>query len=124
MLNEQEKNTLALPVVVHVKSKDFDVYIGRAMPGFPASIWANPFAISVTCTREQALEKYQVHLDAMLQKEENRSALFQLMGKRIGCWCKPRACHGDLLVNALRRELRLEDPVDPNPTPEQGCLFE
>lgn len=27
----------------------------------------------------------------------------QLIGKRLGCFCKPHACHGDIIANYLNK---------------------
>ena len=29
-------------------------------------------------------------------------SLLKLEGKRLGCWCHPEGCHGDVLVRALK----------------------
>jgi len=29
--------------------------------------------------------------------------LHELKGKRLGCWCKPLPCHGDILVGLAER---------------------
>jgi hypothetical protein len=84
--------------VVNVKYDTFDVYIGRrnAHYRFYSSRWANPYIIGPGCTREHALELYEKHL------RNNPSDLFEpldeLRGKRLGCWCAPLPCHGDLLA--------------------------
>lgn len=28
----------------------------------------------------------------------------ELEGKNLGCWCKPEACHGDILVELIEIE--------------------
>lgn len=75
--------------VVHCKRARHDVYIGRP------SKWGNPFVIGGDGTREQVIEKYRAWL---LQQPELMAALPELRGKVLGCWCAPRACHGDVLV--------------------------
>jgi hypothetical protein len=27
--------------------------------------------------------------------------LHELKGKKLGCWCKPQACHGDILTKLI-----------------------
>ncbi len=89
--------------VVHCKKEPFDVYIGRP------SKWGNPFthkrngtlASFVVTTREEAVEAYRAWI---VQQPALMAALPELQGKTLGCWCKPPACHGDVLaalVNAL-----------------------
>jgi hypothetical protein len=88
--------------VVHCKSEKFDVYIGRP------SFWGNPFshkpntkAKFVVGSREEAIERYEKWL---LTQPDLLKRIFELKGKVLGCWCKPNACHGDVLAkiaNAL-----------------------
>ncbi len=81
--------------VVHCKRAPYDVYIGRP------SKWGNPFTIGDHGTRTEVIEKYRTHIE----KNPNlMNALVELRGKTLGCWCKPKACHGDVLV-ALIEEM-------------------
>jgi hypothetical protein len=86
--------------VVHCKHEHYDIYIARP------SIWGNPFIIGRDGTREQVIEKYREYArnNPLIQSE-----LDALEGKVLGCWCKPSACHGDVLVELLeeRKEQRL-----------------
>jgi hypothetical protein len=100
------------PTVVHLKRKggrivvDCDVYIGRAMHQggwrLPASKWANPFKPKDygdgDAGRAQAIASYEAHVRA---RPELMAALPELRGKRLGCWCHPFPCHGDVLVRLL-----------------------
>lgn len=102
--------------VVNIKHDDFDVYIGRMNPGrgLAQSIWANPFAIDGQTTRNQAIELFREHLE---NRPDLLARIHELKGKRLGCWCKPKACHGDILA-------RLADgkPLD-EIQPQQTSLF-
>jgi len=85
--------------VVHVKkAAHYDVYIGRANPrnGLPASPWENPFK------GEGAIERYRKYLKAPAQAWL-RKRLPELKGKTLGCWCRPLACHGDVLAELADR---------------------
>jgi hypothetical protein len=94
--------------VVHCKKETYDVYIGRGK----GSIWGNPFshkdgtlAEFKVNSRHEALQRYEEYL---LKNEELMSKLPDLKGKVLGCWCKPKACHGDILkkyIDALDRKL-------------------
>ena len=84
--------------VVHVRD-GCDVYIGRAMPGRTASAFANEARIGRDGTRAQVIRLYKEHILSRLANEPQlRAELEALRGKRIGCWCKPDDCHGDVLV--------------------------
>ena len=75
--------------VVHWKKEPYDIYIGRQ------SIWGNPFKIGPDGTRDEVIEKYRVWVK---QQPMIMHSLKELKGKTLGCWCKPHACHGDVLV--------------------------
>lgn len=82
--------------VVHVKQAPFDVYIGRAEPrsGLPKTKWANPYRLGLHGTRTD-IAKYR---DFLLRRGDLLAALPEIKGKVLGCWCFPRACHGDVLA--------------------------
>lgn len=80
--------------VVHNKKSHFDVYIGRP------SKWGNPYEIGKDGTRAQVIEKYR---DYLHNSPELMEALPELEGKILGCWCKPKACHGDVLVDEVQK---------------------
>jgi len=84
--------------VVNKFIEPYDVYIGRG------SIWGNPFHIneSLGDTREVVIEKYRAHLFNELKTgSKNIQQLLSLDGKVLGCFCKPRVCHGDVIVSAV-----------------------
>jgi len=84
------------PRVVHCKKEPFDVYVGRG------SVWGNPYshkegtlAEHVVGSRSEAIQKFEEYL---LSNEELMGSLPELKGKTLGCWCKPKSCHGDILL--------------------------
>lgn len=91
-----------IPRVVHCKKESFDVYIGRGIRGGEKSKWGNPYshkdgtlAEFKVASRKEAIEKFEEYL---LSNEELMSSLHELRGKVLGCWCKPKSCHGDILL--------------------------
>jgi hypothetical protein len=85
-----------IPRVVHCKKEEFDVYVGRG------SKWGNPYshkegtlAEHVVGSRSEAIQKFE---DYLLSNEELMESLSELKGKTLGCWCKPKSCHGDILL--------------------------
>ena len=89
--------------VVHCKEQEFDVYIGRAMQGFPASKWANNHRIGPDGTRDEVCDK---HEQDFLSNPERYAELPELRGKVLGCWCKTKRapltrCHGDTYIKHL-----------------------
>lgn len=81
--------------VVNRRAEKFDVYIGRG------SSFGNPFVIGVDGTREEVIEKYREWFQNRLRNDRFRRAVESLRGKRLGCYCKPFACHGDVIVEYL-----------------------
>lgn len=84
-------------MVVHCKKQRYDIYIGRG------SKWGNPFshkhgtkAKYVVGSREEAISAYR---EWILNGDGRHllKDLHELKGKVLGCWCKPLACHGDVL---------------------------
>ena len=74
------------------------VYIGRG------SKWGNPFVIGRDGDRMIVIAKYERWLRS---QHHLLRALDELRGRDLGCYCAPRACHGDLLLrlaNATRAE--------------------
>lgn len=83
-------------VVVNKYKSEFDVYIGRG------SIWGNPFVMAQESQRTQVINDYRTHLWKQLDKGEvTIQQLKELNGKRLGCFCKPKPCHGDVIVKAV-----------------------
>lgn len=80
-------------MIVHCKKSRYDVYIGRP------SKWGNPFVIGKDGSREQVIAKYREYV----LQSPLRNDLEQLRGKVLGCWCYPKPCHGDVLVELVNR---------------------
>jgi hypothetical protein len=76
-------------MVVHCKRDQFDVYIGR--PGK----WGNPFVLGKDGDRDAVIARYEAWL---IRQPALMTALPDLRGKILGCWCAPAACHGDVLA--------------------------
>lgn len=85
------------------------IYIGRKgivfidNKRFPSkdSIWCNPFKITPTQTREVVLRKYEKYIINKIKKEHLVTELLKLRGKKLGCWCYPEKCHGDVLIKLI-----------------------
>lgn len=85
--------------VVHCKREKYDVYIGRG------SKWGNPFIIKRHGNREEVISKYKAYI---MSRPDLIKSLPELKEKVLGCWCKPLACHGDILVQMIEDELWLK----------------
>lgn len=90
--------------VVNKYKEDYDVYIGRgSVYGNPYSSKESKLAQYMVETKEEAIEKYRQMWLSRLSKnpEHTKRILLSLKGKRLGCFCKPKACHGDVLVELI-----------------------
>lgn len=86
--------------VVNKYKESYDIYIGRG------SKWGNPFSIGKDGTREEVIEKYRLYLwDQIKTGEVTKEDLRKLSGNTLGCFCKPKACHGDILISAIEWSL-------------------
>lgn len=90
--------------IVHCNKEPYDILIGRP------SKWGNPYthikdrhtmAEFIVGSREEAIAKYK---DYILAKPELMNALDELEGKTLGCFCKPKSCHGDILLELLEKK--------------------
>jgi hypothetical protein len=90
--------------LVNIKTtSQFDVYIGRP------SKWGNPFSHKKTSTlakhscstRQESIQKYKEYL-TIGEGRHLLADLHELDGKILGCFCKPKPCHGDVLLQLLQ----------------------
>ena len=79
--------------VVHCKRDPYDVYIGRPGP------YGNPFTIGKDGNREEVVEKYAEWV--LTQPELLATIRTELNGKVLGCFCAPKLCHGDIIVELI-----------------------
>jgi len=84
--------------VVHHKKERYDVYIGRP------SKWGNPYLLGKDGTRKETIKKFRNYL---LSNQDLLNDLHELEGKVLGCWCKPKACHGDVLAELVNNRKNL-----------------
>jgi hypothetical protein len=78
------------------------VFIDKRRFPSESSIWANPYKITDTVTREQCLELYRVHLCKLLEDPNILQKFKLLKNKNLGCWCHPLPCHADIIVELLQ----------------------
>ncbi|MEI8606288.1 DUF4326 domain-containing protein [Pseudoalteromonas sp. B160] len=71
-------------------------YIGRG------SYWGNPYSMyEEGDDRDEVIRKYKYDFDYEKFPNKEKSEVFKLAGKRLGCFCKPQSCHGDILADFL-----------------------
>lgn len=90
--------------------REGDVYVGRRMArmsphvdqkdgyfGNPHRIARGPYATEDQ-RRADAVARFEVYArDRIAADPEFRDRVRALEGKRLFCWCAPRACHGEVL---------------------------
>lgn len=82
--------------VVNLKNSKYDIYIGRG------SVFGNPFRMYKEEQRIEVIEKYKQYFYKRITTDENfYHDVCELKGKILGCYCKPLACHGDIIVQYL-----------------------
>lgn len=96
---ETGKGTIKERIQEWCRRSEQNVYIGRGSP------WGNPYSHLEQSaaewkveTREEAIQKYR---EWLLSQPELMVRLKELKGKRLGCWCKPDSCHGEVLLELL-----------------------
>ena len=79
--------------VVNVHKEPCDICIMRP------SIYGNPFIIGRDGTREEVIAKFRIYFRKRIHNDMiYLTAIGELRGKKIGCCCAPKLCHGDIYV--------------------------
>lgn len=77
----------------------YDVYIGRKNKDLLASKWQNPFKMSNESERDYVCLMYELYLNT---RPDLLVEVKELKDKILGCYCYPKKCHGDILVEYSR----------------------
>lgn len=84
--------------VVNLRRAAYDVYIGRAGQG-KDGFFGNPFPMKTEADRAQVMAQYLEYFARRLQTDTHfRTRVLELRGKTLGRFCKPAACHGDVIA--------------------------
>jgi hypothetical protein len=82
--------------VVHCEKEQYDIFIGRP------SKWGNPFKIGEHGTRREVIAMYEEYIRL---RPDLMADLSSLADKTLGCFCKPKSCHGDVLIKLYNETL-------------------
>lgn len=86
--------------VVNKRVEPWDVYIGRGSP------FGCPFEIGKDGDRDEVISLFRDHFAYKIAREAGfREQVIALDGKRLGCFCKPHACHGDVIKEYIENVL-------------------
>lgn len=98
--------------VVNMYKEKYDVYIGRVRTKGGMSLpnhFGNPFIIGRDGDRAEVIDKFRRWINgdptlAYVEPDRRRwilDNLRTLKDKKLGCFCKPQDCHGDVYVELL-----------------------
>jgi hypothetical protein len=99
--------------VVNIRDAACDIYIGRgkggAIPRQGYGMFGNPIPLKNyrdPAERQRVIDEYRVYFENRLANDaEFAAAVMQLKGKRLGCFCKPLQCHGDVIAEWLENNV-------------------
>ena len=78
------------------------VYIGRAGHGM-SGYFGNPVKVEGG-KRGSTLKLYRKYLEhRLMTDDEFCERVKELKGKTLVCFCKPKPCHGDILIEYINR---------------------
>lgn len=87
--------------VVNLKIDNFDVYIGRSGQ-MQDGYFGNPFKGK---NKKSNIEMFRDYFYGRLESDEEfKNNVQKLKGKTLGCFCKPKDCHGDVIVEYLENK--------------------
>jgi hypothetical protein len=71
---------------------DNAIYVGRPTK------WGNPFVLTREGERTNVLEQYKKWIYSPERSEFREKVRRELRGHDLICWCAPKACHADVLL--------------------------
>ena len=101
-----------MTIVTNIRYQEYDVYIGRPGHGHDG-YFGNPIIKNEECivcgvkhtSSGDTINCYRAYFEQrIIEDEEFRQKILELRDKRLGCFCKPRECHGDVIVEYLERQ--------------------
>jgi len=97
--------------VVKIGHGAYDVYIGRKGKG-EDGYFGNPHACDGFCKvcktwhdRDESVAAYsRTFYERIKNDPEFKVRVLALKGKRLGCFCHPLPCHGNVIANWVNRQ--------------------
>ena len=90
-------------IVNILHTAEYEVYIGRVGFGMSGE-FGNPYKLWKDGDRDEILQKYQAYFYKRINNDPKfLERVHSLKGKILGCFCSPRKCHGDVLVEYLNQ---------------------
>jgi Domain of unknown function (DUF4326) len=104
-LHTKDKDDNGRSGYAHYKAKYGDrfEYIGCAIDIFnthvPGSIWCNPYHGQLKKLGRQRV--VQLYREYIINNTPLLAKISTLQGKILACWCAPKLCHGNVLIELL-----------------------
>jgi hypothetical protein len=93
-----------IEIINYKTCKDFDIYGGRgtqdprSQPVGTYGWLGNPFRIGKDGDRDCCLQQYKTYFWKRINQDEAYlNAVLALDGKKVACFCAPKACHLDVI---------------------------
>lgn len=96
-------------------------YIGRAGHG-QNGYFGNPIRLGAHCPicgeyhqrPGDTLVCYEIYFQRRLETDPDfKRRVLELRGKKLGCFCKPNPCHGDVIAKYLNENRDDSEPAPP-----------
>jgi hypothetical protein len=69
-----------------------------------SSPFANPFKLNKDGNRKEIIQKYKKYIKKRLDSDNDlQKLLLNMKNKNLGCWCHPEPCHGDVLIDLIKK---------------------
>lgn len=66
--------------------------------------YGNPYKVHISCSRRESVAKYAAYFDERVATDAVlRAQVEGLRGRPLGCWCAPLLCHGQVILDYLKR---------------------
>ena len=66
--------------------------------------FGNPFVMGRDGNREEVIAKYKEYFyNRMNHDKQFEMEIYNLVGCRLGCWCHPLPCHGNVIADFLNK---------------------
>lgn len=89
-----------MTTVVNLYKEQYDVYIGRAGKG-QDGYFGNPYTGH---NKDELIARFEEYFYKRIKTDpEFRKEVLKLKNKRLGCFCAPKPCHGDVIAEYLNR---------------------
>ncbi len=86
---------------VNLRQEPFDIYIGRGNRYGQKGLYGNPYFRNDQ-NREAAIAQYIPYMKhKLMQNTAFMLEFLTLKDKTLGCYCKPKHCHGEVLISLL-----------------------